>query len=288
MSTKQISKSQQRANETMAKIIERFQAGDIPEPLATMYIVRQVGTAPMLGWSFLNQFACAIAGCTDARGFRQWEEVGRTVVKGEHAATYILFPMTYKKEVENHKGETEVVQALRGFKGAAVFDISQTEGDPLDEEGDLAAEREFLESLPLMPVAEHFGLPVTTYSGSPNLPRGRYSLTREMISLGVKNVDTWLHELVHFADDRQGNLKERGQHWRSETVAQFGAATLATLLGMEYEANLGKTYSYIEAYAEAASLSVIQACTKVLERTAQAVTLIMDTAQELQGQPEAV
>ena len=31
MTTKKISKGQQRANETMAKIIDRFQSGNIPE-----------------------------------------------------------------------------------------------------------------------------------------------------------------------------------------------------------------------------------------------------------------
>ena len=292
MTTKKISKGQQRDNETMAKIIDRYQSGKITEPLATMYIQRQLGAAPMINWSWLNQFACVIAGCIDARGFRQWEEVGRSVIKGERAATYILFPLMRKEEEERPNGETEEVKKIYGFKGAAVFDVTQTEGDPLESEADLAAERAFLQSLPLYEVAEHLGVKVNTYSGKEGFARGRYSNRggRELISLGVENVDTWLHELIHLADDRQGNLKERGQHWRSETVAQFGAATLAILLGMEYEANLGKTYSYIEAYAEAASLSVIQACTKVLERTMQAVTFIMDTAQALhekQPEPEA-
>ena len=97
----------------------------------------------------------------------------------------------------------------------------------------------------------------------------------------MENVDTWLHELIHFADDRMGTLKERGQHWRSETVAQLGAATLATLIGLEGEANLGKTYEYIQAYAEAAGLNVLSACTRVLERTCNAIDYILDTAEML-------
>jgi hypothetical protein len=283
MSKKPVSKAQQRANETMARIIDRFQSGNIPEPLATMYIQRRLGESPMTTWSWLNQFACVIAGCTDARGFKQWQEVGRTVCKGEQAATYILFPLMKKQEQEDPTtGETEEFKRIYGFKGAAVFDVTQTEGDPLEHAAEIEAEQTFIQSLPLIDVADHWGIDVNLYAGVAGRARGRASFgSVPRISLGVENVDTWLHELIHHADSRLGSLVERGQHWRSETVAQFGAATLATLLNMEHEANLGKTYRYIEAYAEDASLSAIQACQKVLERTMQAVTLVMETAEEL-------
>lgn len=282
----QIERAQERRQEKTAEateiIMNRFKSGDVPEPLARLYIVRQAGVAPMTNWSPLNQFICAIFGCTDARGYNQWKEVGRQVRKGESATAFIRFPMTYKTEEEDPQtGETKEVQRIRNFGWSAVFDITQTEGDPLEEEPDLQAEREFIQSLPLLPVAHHFDLNVSTYSGEGSHGEAYYAPGRQLIALGVENVDTWLHELIHAADDRLGNLKERGQHWRSETVAQFGAATLAILLGMEFEADLGGTFSYIQAYAEKANRTVFGACEEVLERTMNAVTLIMDTAQQL-------
>lgn len=265
---------QERTEQVMQSIVDRFRSGDIPEPLATMFIVRKLGIAPMGTWSWNNQLLCAMAGCLDARGYKQWQAVDRNVIKGERARGYILVPLIKKVEDE---ATGEEVARIYGFKTAPVFDISQTEGDPLAESADLEAEKAFIANLPMINVAERLGVRVTTYGGQEGLPRGRYS-NRGVIALGVENVDTWLHELMHAADDRLGNLKEVGQHWRSETVAQFGAATLATLLGLAHEANLGKTYSYIEAYAEAANLDAVTACMKVLERTCQAIDYLLDLA----------
>ena len=59
---------------------------------------------------------------------------------------------------------------------------------------------------------------------------GRYRYGKG-IELCVKNLATWCHELVHATDDRNGSLKEKGQHWRSETVAELGGAVLLEVLG---------------------------------------------------------
>ena len=61
-------------------------------------------------------------------------------------------------------------------------------------------------------------------------PKGKY-VRKKAIAVGVKNLATWAHELIHAADDRLGNLTERGQHWRSETVAELGGAILLEALG---------------------------------------------------------
>ena len=270
-----------KSQQTAENIIQAFKDGNIPEPVATIFINRNVGDRPMYGWSYLNQFSCLVSLCTDARGFRQWEKVGRKVIKGQKAQAYILVPLIKKREEELPNGKTMEVPKVYGFRGQAVFDITQTDGDPLAESEDVEAERQFLANLPLMPVAEHFGLKVATYSGREGSARGVFSPSRELIALGVENVDTWLHELIHAADHKLGNLTELGQHWRSETVAQLGAATLATVIGLEGEANLGKTWRYISSYAEAAEIEPITACLNVLERMCKAIELVLATAEKL-------
>ena len=64
----------------------------------------------------------------DARGFRQWQEVGRHVKEGAKAIT-ILAPRFIKKHQEN--GEDGKV-ILVGFLSVPVFRVEDTEGDPLD------------------------------------------------------------------------------------------------------------------------------------------------------------
>jgi antirestriction protein ArdC len=61
-------------------------------------------------------------------GFKKWQSMGRYVHKGEHGIP-ILAPIFVKET--NQKGEEE--QRLAGFKTVFVFDVSQTEGEPLPE-----------------------------------------------------------------------------------------------------------------------------------------------------------
>ncbi len=94
----------------------------------------------------------------------------------------------------------------------------------------------WLESLPVRDVAESWGLSVDAYNGRGGAALGRYRHGTS-IALGVENLSTWAHELVHAADDRLGQLKERGQHWRSETVAELGGAILLEILGHDVESD---------------------------------------------------
>ena len=65
----------------------------------------------------------------DARkvaGFNTWKDIGRSVKKGEKAI-FILAPMTKKLEDE----ETGETKRKTFFRPVPVFDIAQTDGDPL-------------------------------------------------------------------------------------------------------------------------------------------------------------
>lgn len=264
------------ARRVAENIIAAFESGNVPRPLAQVFIHRS--GIPMDEWSYLNRFMCALAGCTDARGFKQWQQVGRHVRKGETARTWILVPLVKKGSRPDEDGERadgdEEGPVLYGFRESPVFDISQTEGEPLPEQEEHQA---FIDSRPLLDVAKRFGLRVEVFDAKRKGALGSYN--RQRIGLGVENLSTWLHELVHAADDRLGNLKERGQHWASETVAELGGATLAVLLGEEEAADIGGAYEYIKAYAERAGIQPVTACRQVLERTAEAIQLILDTAQ---------
>lgn len=67
---------------------------------------------------------------THVAGFRTWQKLGRHVKKGEHGIA-IMAPMVWrKKSVETDKLEEEMAVA---FKTVYVFDVSQTDGDPLPD-----------------------------------------------------------------------------------------------------------------------------------------------------------
>lgn len=239
---------------------------------------------PCRAWSWSNQLLVALAGYSDARGFRQWEGAGCHVRKGERAFA-ILGSCTRKvTERDGESGDERKRFVVYGFKSIPVFGLAQT--GVFDANKWAAASREnreaqrFMDALALVSVARAWSLTVETYNGRDGGALGRYRGGRG-IALGVENLSTWAHELVHAADDRLGHLTERGQHLNSETVAELGGATLLQCLGMNHDADLGGCWQYIQSHASRNKQSTIAVCERLLRRTCEAVALILDKAEEL-------
>jgi len=255
-------------------ILRAFEdTNNLPKPLAQVFISRKMGRH-CSRWSWGNKLLVLLKGFTDARGFRQWQDVGRSVRKGEKAC-YILGPVK-KKLLDKDTGEEKVV--VVGFKGLPVFGYEQTDGPPLSTD-DPAIDK-WLDALPLLDVARQWGLSVDVFDAEGASCLGLYHRGRG-IALGVKNLATYCHELCHAADDRNGCLKEMGQHWRSEIVAELGGAVLLAVLGLRQEADLGGCWGYIQSYASKEKIGVTEACMRVLDRTCSAVALILDTAEQI-------
>jgi len=85
-----------------------YEAGNLITHIHTV-IKRQNDGSPCRSWSYANQVYLAIKGHVDARGYRQWQDAGRQVKKGEKAIKIL------------------------GGKGREipVFGVSQTDGRPL-------------------------------------------------------------------------------------------------------------------------------------------------------------
>ena len=103
---------------------------------------------------------------------------------------------------------------------------------------------QWMNALPLIEVARAWGLDVDAFNGFDGAPKGKY-VRKKAIAMGVTNLATWAHELIHAADDRLGNLTERGQHWRSEVVAELGGAILLEALGCDFESDWGGCFECV-------------------------------------------
>jgi hypothetical protein len=143
-----------RAHDAASRIVELFKSGEAPKALAPIFIRRR-DNAPCRAWSWSNQLLTALAGFDDARGFRQWQAVGRNVKKGERAF-HILVPLKRTiTERDAESGEDRKRSFVSGFKSAAVFGYEQTDGAALPDRQD---SRRFIDGLPLVSVARHWGL----------------------------------------------------------------------------------------------------------------------------------
>ncbi len=135
---------------------------------------------------------------TRVAGFHAWRKLGRNVRKGERAI-WILAPMTRRIKTDDAE---EPQKVLSGFKAAPVFDIAQTDGEPLPEivthlQGDGPAccyDR-------LREIAEEHGYTVKA-DELPGQANGVCELDSKTIRVdntndGRQQVKTLAHELAH-------------------------------------------------------------------------------------------
>ena len=252
----------QKVKQTLDCIIDRFKTGDIPE--AVGFSMFPMADVPAGHWSRLNRTIMFLSGTHDARGFRQWQEAGRNVIKGSKAI-HILVP-SFRKFTNKKTGEEE--NALIGFLSRPVFRVEDTEGEPL------SYEQIELPNLPLLERAEEWGISVKAIPGNYSY-YGYYSSSRKEICLASPDEVNFFHELAHCAHERLVGKLTPGQNAIQEVVAELSAQALSCLVGKSAKKTIGNSYLYIERYAEKIGMSVYTACLQVLNDTEKVLNLIL-------------
>lgn len=246
-------------------ILDRFESGDIPEAVA--FSMFPVADIPSARWSLLNRTLMFLSGTSDARGFRQWQEVDRHVKKGAKAF-FILVPF-FKKVEDEDKGESSHV--LTGFGCRAVFRLEDTDGEPLDYE------KVELPELPLMTRAEEWGISIKAIPGNYRY-YGYYSHGRQQIALATPHEAVFFHELAHAAHDKVKGGIVGGQDPIQEIVAELSAQALCRLVGKTSD-TMGNSFRYIKGYAERLNLTPHAACMRVMAETEKVLNLILKASE---------
>ena len=81
-----------KAQVQLDQLLEAFRTGEVETAIAKNMIPRHPDDVrPCDAWSLSNRVMCWLSGTADARGYRQWKQMGRHVKKG-CKAVYILAP----------------------------------------------------------------------------------------------------------------------------------------------------------------------------------------------------
>lgn len=252
----------ERANKELEKIVQLFSSKQLPDLCVKALIAAP--QKPSSNWSMGNQLLMLLAGTSDARGYRQWQEVGRHVMQGKHAFN-ILGPVLVQKPVdESADDKDESVQVLVGFRAISVFKYEDTEGTELPTYAPK-------DPPPLLDVAERFGMRVNYL----RLSAGVYGMTdyeRKVISLATESWDVFFHELAHALYRSFEPKTGHGQETEAETIAQLIAATLARLYGKPADSF---SWTYIASQAQSSSPQKVgRLCLRVLDRAKKILDLI--------------
>ena len=249
-----------KAQEQLEKLVEAFRTGQIGEVIHRTVI--SPVDVPCSRWSLCNRVIVALSGTDDARGYRQWEEVGRHVKKGAKGI-YILIPWVCATEGEEEGADKDTTRGLRGFVAKAVFAYEDTEGEEIEQP---VVEPPQLP--PLYEVAERFGLRVKYKSFDGNR-FGYYDPEGGEIVLMTHQNKTFWHELAHAAHQRIKGTLKRGSDPKQEAVAELTATVIAGLYGSDWS---GNCWQYVQVYSE----NPLGLCLSVLSDTGHVLNEILN------------
>lgn len=240
-----------RVKLVLDSLLEEFKNGTIPA--AIQYTMFPIPDIPSARWSLLNKLMMFYHQTEDARGFKQWKQVKRSVSKGKKSFD-ILVPV-FKKEVdEKTKAESTV---LKGFCCGCVFRVEDTEGEPLDYQALKLPE------FPLMKRAKALGVSIHAIPGNGSY-YGYYDPKKSIIALATPEEKTFFHELCHVADHKlNGELKTK-QDPLQEITAELAAQALCRIVGKDGSKYFGNSYQYIESYAQNLEMTPHSAVLRVL------------------------
>lgn len=259
-----------KINTALLSILDKFENGDIPEAIAL--VLNPSANYPSMKWSLMNRLILWTYETHDARGYKQWQEVGRHVRKGSKAIS-IFAPITKTITKTTDNGEEDKKTIVTGFRGVPVFRYEDTEGEPLDYEQIKPPE------LPLRDVAEKWGINIQLIPGNLTDYYGCYIPNQSKIKLASPEECVFFHELSHAAHGKIEHI-ECGQDWRQEVIAELAASALCCLVGKR-PVNLGQHFQYIKKYALENSIDPVKACYEVIGTVDKVINLILETSKNI-------
>jgi N-terminal domain of anti-restriction factor ArdC len=237
------------ALDTLAALLDEGHSDQLTALLKTMARFHKYS------WHNVSLITTQRPTATRVAGFQTWRTMGRFVRKGEKGIA-ILAPIVTRRDAES---SDDNARAVVGFRAAYVFDVEQTDGEPLPEpseaSGDPGAKTASLKTailrqgIALESVDDLGGALGTSSGGLIRLLNG-LSPAMEFTTL----VHEYAHELLHRADDRPASRDTR------ELEAEAVAFVVGRVVGLNTS---DSSRDYIHLYrgdreALAASLDRIQ------------------------------
>jgi len=128
MKVEQAKQVASKAIEELTQALERGHSEKLKEYLAAMARFHRYSLYNVMLISSQRPDATRVA------GFHKWRELGRFVKKGAKGI-FILAPILAKKSGEQDSPEEESARVAVGFRAVYVFDLADTDGEPLPELG---------------------------------------------------------------------------------------------------------------------------------------------------------
>ena len=224
-----VEQAKQIASNAIEQLRQALEAGHserLKEYLAAMARFRRYS------WGNVMLIASQKPNATHVAGFHAWHKLGRFVKKGEKGIL-ILAPIIRKEAENNRATEPDESSTAVGFRAAYVFDISQTDGQPLPEIGSVNGDpREYHERL-----AKFIADQGITLEHSQDIAPARGTSSGGKITLlpgqsPAEEFATLSHEVAHELMHRNERRSTTSKRIR-ETEAEAVSFVVCNAIGLE-------------------------------------------------------
>ena len=301
----------QNSADRMKEITDRLETGIQELFESERYKAYLTSMAKFHSYSFNNTLLIAMQGGQLVAGYNKWrDDFHRNVKRGEKGIK-ILAPAPYKakKEVpkldeqgkpvmdKDGKPLTEVQETqVPAFKIVSVFDVSQTEGEPLPSIGvdELAGNVEQYEDF--FKALEQTSPVPMAFEDIPGGSHGYYHLTVKRIAIQenmseLQTLKTAIHEIAHaklHAIDPEAPVTEQADRPDSRT-REVQAESVAYAVCQHYGLDTSDySFGYVAGWSSGKDLKELRASLETIRATAhELITAIDGHLAELQQQRQA-
>ena len=301
----------QNSADRMKEITDRLETGIQELFESERYKAYLTSMAKFHSYSFNNTLLIAMQGGQLVAGYNKWrDDFHRNVKRGEKGIK-ILAPAPYKakKEVpkldeqgqpvmdKDGKPLTEVQETqVPAFKIVSVFDVSQTEGEPLPSIGvdELAGNVEQYEDF--FKALEQTSPVPMAFEDIPGGSHGYYHLTEKRIAIQenmseLQTLKTAIHEIAHaklHAIDPDAPVAEQADRPDSRT-REVQAESVAYAVCQHYGLDTSDySFGYVAGWSSGKDLKELRASLETIRATAhELITTIDGHLAELQQQRQA-
>ncbi|NLX24229.1 MAG: ImmA/IrrE family metallo-endopeptidase [Phycisphaerae bacterium] len=224
MKREQVKQLADDALNTLAEALEQGKSEALTDYLAMVAKFHQYSFRNIMLIASQRPDACRVA------GFNTWRKLGRFVKKGEKGIV-IIAPMVFKKQ-DAESGSDEEGRRL-WFRAAYVFDVSQTDGEPLPEPGTVSGDPAgYAERLKAFIAVQGIRLEYAdTLGGADGRSHGgRIELLKGLTPAAEFSTlaHELAHEMMHHGEKRDGSTRTS-----RETEAEAVAFVVCRAIGLE-------------------------------------------------------
>ena len=301
----------QNSADRMKEITDRLETGIQELFESERYKAYLTSMAKFHSYSFNNTLLIAMQGGQLVAGYNKWrDDFHRNVKRGEKGIK-ILAPAPYKVKKEmpklDEQGQpvmdkdgkplTEVQETqVPAFKIVSVFDVSQTEGEPLPSIGvdELAGNVEQYEDF--FKALEQTSPVPMAFEDIPGGSHGYYHLTEKRIAIQenmseLQTLKTAIHEIAHaklHAIDPDAPVTKQADRPDSRT-REVQAESVAYAVCQHYELDTSDySFGYVAGWSSGKDLKELRASLETIRATAhELITTIDGHLAELQQQRQA-